>query len=107
MTSNGNQATYEPVLTEGVTTTCMVGSGYERLADYRAKGGYEGLRRALEEAGRNPQTLHVVPMGVVPSQEKLDYYASVGATEVVLRLPSAPRESVMTVLDDYTRYLRA
>jgi probable F420-dependent oxidoreductase len=63
------------------------------------------LRRAVEERGRDPRTLHVVPMGVLPSAEKLDYYQSIGVTEAVLRLPSAPRDEVMPVLDAHARYL--
>ena len=63
------------------------------------------LRRAMEERGRDPEALHVVPMGVLPDREKLAYYASIGVTEAVLRLPSAPRDEVMPVLDDYARYL--
>ncbi len=39
--------TYQPVLTEGITTTVFTGKG-ESLADYRTKGGYSGLKRALE-----------------------------------------------------------
>jgi probable F420-dependent oxidoreductase len=69
------------------------------------KAGLADLRRAFEEAGRDPQALQIVPMGVIPSREKLDYYAAMGATEAVLRLPSAAREKVMPVLEEYTRYL--
>ena len=64
------------------------------------------LRRALEEAGRDPTGLHIAPMGVLPTPEKLDHYRSIGCSEVVLRVPSAPRDAVMPVLDDFaTRYL--
>jgi probable F420-dependent oxidoreductase len=63
------------------------------------------LRRALQERGRDPEALHVVPMGILPNRRKLDYYASIGVTEAVLRLPSAPRDEVLPVLDDFSRYL--
>jgi len=63
------------------------------------------LRRAFEERGRDPAALHVVPMGVVPDAGKLEYYASIGVTETVLRLPSAPRDAVLPVLDRYTAFL--
>ncbi|MEB2346549.1 MAG: TIGR03619 family F420-dependent LLM class oxidoreductase [Deltaproteobacteria bacterium] len=63
------------------------------------------LRRALTARGRDPSALHVVPMGVLPERAKLDYYASLGVTEAVLRLPSAPREQVLPVLDHYARFL--
>jgi probable F420-dependent oxidoreductase len=69
------------------------------------KAALPELRRAYEARGRDPATLHVVPMGVLPDAEKLAYYASIGVTEVVLRLPSAPRDVVMGVLDEYVRFV--
>ncbi len=63
------------------------------------------LRAAFEARGRDPATLHVVPMGIHPSPEKLDYYREVGVTEAVLRVPSAPRDEVMPVLDEHARHL--
>jgi alkanesulfonate monooxygenase SsuD/methylene tetrahydromethanopterin reductase-like flavin-dependent oxidoreductase (luciferase family) len=63
------------------------------------------LRAAFDARGRDPSELHVVPMGVVPSREKLDYYAAAGVTEAVLRLPSAPRDAVLPVLDDFARFV--
>jgi probable F420-dependent oxidoreductase len=63
------------------------------------------LRRAFEEHGRDPATLQVVPMGVFPDEGKLAHYREQGVTECVLRLPSAPRERVMPVLDGYARYV--
>ena len=63
------------------------------------------LRRALTERGRDPDTLHVVPMGVLPTEAKLARYAEIGATEAVLRLPSAGRERVLPKLDEYAKYL--
>jgi probable F420-dependent oxidoreductase len=63
------------------------------------------LRRALVERGRDPSALHVVPMGVRPDPEKLAYYASIGVTEAVLRLPSAPRDAVLPVLDEYASFI--
>jgi probable F420-dependent oxidoreductase len=63
------------------------------------------LHAAAEQRGRDPKSLHIVPMGVFPTPEKLDYYASIGVTECVLRLPSAPRDEVMPVLDEYARLI--
>ncbi len=65
------------------------------------------LRRQFEARGRDPASLRVVPMGVVPDPGKLDYYASLGVTEAILRLPSAPRDVVLPILDEYARYLDA
>jgi probable F420-dependent oxidoreductase len=63
------------------------------------------LRRAAEDAGRDPAQLAVVPFGVLPTPEKLEYYAGLGIEHVVLRLPAAPRERVLPVLDSYAGYL--
>lgn len=64
------------------------------------------LRSAVAERGRDPHSLEVVPIGVLPSPEKLDHYSSLGITEVALRLPSAPRDAVLRQLDAYTQYVR-
>ena len=71
------------------------------------KAALPQLRSALEENGRSLEDVQVVPMGVFPSAEKLDYYRDLGVTEAVLRLPGGGRDEVMPVLDDYARYLRA
>ncbi len=63
------------------------------------------LQAALAARDRDPATLHIVPMGIHPDPAKLDYYAEVGVTEAVLRLPSAAADSVLPVLDEFTRYL--
>jgi hypothetical protein len=63
------------------------------------------LRRAFEARGRDPATLDVAPMGVLPDPAKLAFYASLGVTEAVLRLPSAPRDVVLPRLDEYARYV--
>ena len=65
----------------------------------------ETLRGLLIERERDPRTLHVVPMGVFPSDDKLSYYKEAGVTECVLRIPSAPRDEVLPVLDDYIQYI--
>jgi probable F420-dependent oxidoreductase len=61
------------------------------------------LRKAVAAAGRDPAALHIVPMGVLPSDEKLAYYRELGVTEAVLRIPSAPRDIVMPVIDRFAR----
>ena len=65
------------------------------------------LRSALEANGRSFEDVQIVPMGVFPNDEKLDYYRELGVTEAVLRLPCGPRDQVMPVLDDYAKYLEA
>jgi probable F420-dependent oxidoreductase len=63
------------------------------------------LHRACEAVGRDPATLRIVPFGTVPDPGKLEYYESIGVTEVVLRLPSADAATVERILDRYTALL--
>ena len=79
--------------------------GWMPIGGAGMKAALGDLRRAMEERGRDPSTLHVVPMGVLPDPEKLAYYESIGVTEAVLRLPSAPRGEVLPVLDDFAQHL--
>ncbi|MEU6309944.1 TIGR03619 family F420-dependent LLM class oxidoreductase [Streptomyces sp. NPDC047014] len=63
------------------------------------------LRRVWETAGRDPKSLQVVPYAVHPSPGKLAHYADLGIEEVVLQLPSAPRDEVLRRLDGFAQYL--
>jgi probable F420-dependent oxidoreductase len=63
------------------------------------------LQEAMVAAGRDPATLRVVPFGTVPTPEKLAYYEEIGITEVTLRLPSAPADVVLPLLDRYAALL--
>jgi hypothetical protein len=62
------------------------------------------LKRAFEARGRDPAGIHVVTLGVLPDAAKLDYYASIGVTEAVLRLPSASRDQVLPALDSFAKF---
>ena len=59
------------------------------------------LHRACEAAGRDPATLQIVPFGTVPDAGKLEYYESIGVTEVVIRLPGGGADRVLPMLDEY------
>jgi probable F420-dependent oxidoreductase len=63
------------------------------------------LRRAVEARGRDPEAIRVVPFGTLPTPGKLDHYRSLGIEEIVLRLPSGPRDAMLSALDDHTRYV--
>lgn len=63
------------------------------------------LGRAAQRVGRDPSELRVVPFGTIPDPGKLEYYASLGIEEVVLRLPSAGRDTVLPVLDEYAKLM--
>jgi probable F420-dependent oxidoreductase len=63
------------------------------------------LRYVFAEAGRDANALHIVPMGVFPSDEKLSYFEGMGVTEAILRLPAAERDVMLPVLDDFVQYI--
>ena len=63
------------------------------------------LRRAAENVGRDPAELKVIPFGTIPDRGKLEYYESIGLTEVVLRVPSAPADVVLPILDGYAKLI--
>ncbi len=63
------------------------------------------LHRACEAVGRDPAALRIVPFGTVPDPGKLEYYESIGVSEVVLRLPSADEATVLRTLDRYVTLL--
>jgi probable F420-dependent oxidoreductase len=81
------------------------GDGWLPIGGAGIKQALPELARACEARGRDASKLEIMPMGVFPDDRKLDYYREVGVTEAVLRLPSAPRDEVMPVLDRYARYL--
>ena len=60
----------------------------------------------VAEAGRDPDELHIVPMGVFPTPEKMAYYESLGVTETVLRVPNRGADEILPVLDGYASYLQ-
>jgi probable F420-dependent oxidoreductase len=81
------------------------GDGWLPIGGGGIKQALPELRRAWEERGRDPDALRIIPLGVLPDPDKLSYYESLGVTEAVLRLPSAPRDEVLPVLDSFSRYL--
>ncbi|MET9511161.1 LLM class F420-dependent oxidoreductase [Streptomyces flavidovirens] len=63
------------------------------------------LRTVWEEAGRDPESLQVVPYAVKPSPGKVAHYAELGIEELVLQLPPAGEAEVLRVLDEYARFI--
>lgn len=57
------------------------------------------LRDTVAAAGRDPSTLEIVPFGSLPDPGKLEHFEAVGVTECVFRVPSAPADAVLPVLD--------
>ncbi|MCU1461259.1 MAG: class F420-dependent oxidoreductase [Acidimicrobiales bacterium] len=77
------------------------GAGWIPIGGAGVKAAIPEMRKAAEAAGRDPDELSVIPFGVMPDPGKLDYYASIGITEVAVRLPSAPADVVLPLLDTY------
>ncbi len=65
------------------------------------RAALDDLRRACDEVGRDSQELRIVPFGTVPNPGKLDYYATLGITEVVLRIEGGNADAVLPILDEY------
>jgi probable F420-dependent oxidoreductase len=59
------------------------------------------LHEACESIGRDPSTLRIVPFGTIPDEGKLEYYASLGIEEIVLRVPSGTRDETLPLLDKF------
>jgi hypothetical protein len=62
------------------------------------------LREAWSAAGRDGEP-EIVPFGSLPDPGKLEHFEKIGVTECVFRLPSAPKDKVLPVLDTWTAFL--
>lgn len=73
--------------------------------------GGSGIRSALPSLhaawaeARREGTPDIIPFGTIPSAAKLEYYASIGCTEVVLRVPAAAADDVLRTLDQYAPFV--
>jgi probable F420-dependent oxidoreductase len=100
-----------PVLVGGAATPANFAAIAEYADGWLPIGGsglgdaVPALRRAVEEAGRDPDLLRVVPFGTVPTEAKLDHFARLGLDEVVLRVPSGSRSQILEVLDAYAAHV--
>jgi probable F420-dependent oxidoreductase len=63
------------------------------------------LHRRVEQEGRDPATVSVVPFGTVPDRAKLDHYTALGIDEVILRVRSGPEDEMLRQLDDHARFV--
>jgi probable F420-dependent oxidoreductase len=79
------------------------GDGWMPIGGAGVGAALPALHRAMEDAGRDPAAVSVVLIGTIPDPGKLEHYASLGVTEVALRLPSSPADAVLRVLDEYAR----
>jgi probable F420-dependent oxidoreductase len=81
------------------------GDGWMPIGGGGARSALPQLRAAMEKAGRDPADLAIVPLGIGPDPAKVDYYETIGCTEVVFRVPTASRDEVMPVLDELTKLI--
>jgi probable F420-dependent oxidoreductase len=79
------------------------GDGWLPIGGAGVGAALPSLARAYETAGRDPATVTVIPFGAVPTPGKLDHYSGLGIEEVVLRVPSGPRDEVLPALDSYAK----
>lgn len=63
------------------------------------------LRERVAAQGRDPDALQIVPFGSVPDAAKLEHFAQIGVTECVFRVPSAPADEVLAVLDRWASFV--
>jgi hypothetical protein len=65
------------------------------------QGHLPTFRRAIEAAGRDPDSATVIPFGSMPDPGKLEYFGTLGIDHVVLGLDPGTREEILPVLDKY------
>ena len=63
------------------------------------------FKDAVAAAGRDPESMRIVPFGSHPTAAKLEHFAEIGVTECVFRLPSAPADDVLPVLEEQARLI--
>lgn len=76
------------------------GDGWIPIGGGGVREALPRLHAATEAAGRDPAQLSVIPFGTMPDRGRLEYYATLGIDEVVLRVPSATDAEVVPVLDE-------
>jgi probable F420-dependent oxidoreductase len=81
------------------------GDGWMPIGGAGVRKALPQLHAAMEAAGRDPAELTIIPFGVMPDPGKMDYYAEIGFDEVVFRIPPAPADKVLPVLDRLAEFV--
>ena len=81
------------------------GDGWMPIGGSGLSDAVPELRRAFEDAGRDPQEVRVLPFGTIPTEAKLEHFAGLGVDEVVLRVPAGDRSDVLAVLDAHATFV--
>jgi probable F420-dependent oxidoreductase len=83
------------------------GQGWIPIGGAGLSSAIPELRRTVEEAGRDPNQLEIVPFGSIPDAGKLEHFERIGVTECVLRVPGAGRDDVLPLLDRFAELIDA
>jgi probable F420-dependent oxidoreductase len=75
------------------------GDGWMPIGGAGVRKALPALHAAMEVAGRDPAELTIIPFGVLPDPGKVAYYGEIGFDEVVFRIPPAPADRVLPILD--------
>jgi probable F420-dependent oxidoreductase len=100
-----------PVLLGGAATPgnfaaiAEYGDGWMPIGGSGLGEALPALRRAFEDAGRDPRGARVLPFGTIPTESKLEHFAGLGVDEVVLRVPAGGRSEVLAVLDAHATFV--
>jgi probable F420-dependent oxidoreductase len=105
------QRPHPPVLVGGgagpkvLSAVAEYADGWLPIGGAGIRAALDELRRACDAVGRDAATVRIIPFGTIPDPGKLEYYATLGITEVVLRVPSAGPDEVLPLLDQYAESL--
>jgi hypothetical protein len=104
------QQPHPPILFGGAASPKLfqriveLGAGWIPIGGRGLGDSLPELRRMMEEAGRDPDTLDITTVGVTPDNiDKLRHYETVGVNRVVFFLPSAGADVVEPILDRYAK----
>jgi probable F420-dependent oxidoreductase len=106
------QKPHPPILLGGETDYTL-----NRIVEYcdgwmpRGRGGFDPaesmtrLRNAADAAGRDMASLSVTVFGTPAKAEVLECYVAAGIDRALFPLPSADRDTILGMLDDYAKLL--
>ena len=92
---------------KAVAAIASYADGWMPIGGAGVRAALPELGRAMEKAGRDPASLAIVPLGVLPDGAKVDYYQSLGCTEVAFRVPSGGESDVLPALDAIARLVES
>lgn len=77
--------------------------GWAPIGGRGIKANLPLLHEACEKVGRHPSEIEVMPFGSLPDAGKIEYFASLGISEVVLGVDPGTRDEVLPILDRYAK----